>query len=145
MLSSPYPVPPSRWHTILLVTGWAVGGLTAPWILAFPPLTYEGIGLIASYGWGVMYGIGSVLVAYAHAREDYRAEIPGLGLVLGGLAVYLILTWGQVLTGVTGTGSRGLLLTPYLAWMLARMLRLIGHHIRIQRLQRIARGSDGSA
>lgn len=145
MLTSPYPVPPSRWHTAILVTGWIVGGFAAPWILAFPPLTYEGIGLVASYGWGVMYGIGSLLIAYANAREDYRVEIPGIGLVLGGLAVYLILTWGQVLGGVLGTGSRGLLLTPYFAWLSARLLRLVGHHLKIQGLQRIARGTDGAA
>ena len=145
MLRSPYPVPRSRWVTALLVAGWAVGGLAAPWILVFPPVTYEGVGLVASYGWGVMYGVGSLLIAYAYAREDYRVEIPGIGLALGGLAVYQILTWGQVFSGVTGTGSRGLLLTPFLAWLLARLLRLVSHHAEIKGLQRVARRSDGSA
>lgn len=145
MLSSPYPVPPSRWHTALLVTSWAVGGAVAPWILTFPPATYQGFGLAASYGWGVMFGAGALLTALANARAEYRIEIPGVGLVLGGLTIYLILSWGQVATGSTGSGSRALLLIPFAGVQLARLLRLMGHHQRIQALQRIARGSDGAA
>lgn len=145
MLSSPYPVPPSRWHTALLVVSWAVGGIVAPWILAFPPVTYQGLGLVASYGWGVMFGAGALLIALANAREEYRLEIPGVSLVLGGLAIYLILSWGQVAAGSTGSGSRALILIPFAGQSLARLLRLLGHHQRIQTLQKIARGSDGAA
>lgn len=145
MLSSPYPVPPSRWHTALLVASWAVGGAVAPWILTFPPVTYQGFGLVASYGWGVMFGAGALLIALANARAEYRIEVPGVGLVLGGLTIYLILSWGQVVTGSTGSGSRALILIPFVGVQLARLLRLMGHHQRIQALQRIARGSDGAA
>lgn len=145
MLSSPYPVPPSWWHTALLVTVWTVGGLVGPWILAFPPMTYQGFGLVASYGWGVMFGAGALLIALAHARAEYRIEVPGVGLVLGGLTIYLILSWGQVVTGSTGSGSRALILIPFAGERMARLLLLLMHHQRIQALQRIARGSDGAA
>lgn len=145
MLSSPYPVPPSRWHTALLVASWAVGAVAAPWILTFPPATYQGFGLVASYGWGVMFGVGALLIALANARAEYRIEIPGVGLMLGGLTVYLILSWGQVAAGSTGSGSRALILIPFAGVQLARLLRLLGHHQRIQALQKIARGSDGAA
>lgn len=146
MLSSPYAVPSSRLETAIVAGGWLIGALVAPWILTFPPVTYEGMGLVASYGWGVMFGAGAILIAIGHMREEYRIEIPGIGLVLGGIAVYLILTWGQVIAaGSMGSGSRGLLLVPFaVSYLLVRLLRLIGHHLRIQSLQRIARGPDGS-
>lgn len=145
MLRSPYPVPPSRWHTIILVVGWLIGGLTLPWIIKFPPVSYEGMGLVASYGWGVMVGIGSVLIAIANGKADYRFEIPGIALVLGGLIVYLILSWDQVFGGSTGSGSRALVLSPFVAVLLARFLQLWGHHRKMTPLQRLSRGSDGAA
>src|SRR5699024_6281622 len=144
MLSSPYPVPPSRWHTAILVVSWIVGGLTAPWIIGFPPITYQGLGLVASYGWGVMFGVGAVLIALANAVEEYRIEIPGIALALGGLVVYDILSWHQVATGSTGSGSRALIFVPFMGVLLARLLRLLGHHRKIRGLQRIARGADGA-
>lgn len=145
MLSSPYPVPPSRWHTVILAASWTIGGIAAPWILTFPPVSYEGLGLVASVGWGVMFGIGAVLIAAANVREEYRLELPGIGLVLGGLAVYLILSWHQTLTGSTGSGARAIILVPFAGVMLARGLRLWSHHRSMRRLERVARGSDGDA
>lgn len=144
MLTSPYPVPPFRWHTIILVTTWAVGGLVAPWIITFPPVTYQGFGLVASYGWGVMFGVGALLIAVAHAREDYRIELPGTGLVLGGLLVYLMLSWHQVGTGSIGAGSRAIILVPVVGERAARIIRLWSHHRSMRRLQRVARGADGT-
>jgi len=146
MLTNPYPVPPSRWHTIILVLGWAIGGLAAPWILTFPPVTYEGLGLVASYGWGVMVGVGGLLIAFANAREEHRVEIVGRALATGGLAVYCILSWAQVIEGSAGSGSRALILIPFIAEMTARTVRLMAHHRRIGRMQRVARGTtDGDA
>lgn len=142
MYSSPYPVPPSLWHRAVLVAGWTVGGLVAPWILAFPPVTYQGLGLFAAYGWGVMFGAGALLIATGHLFEAHRIEIPGVGLVLGGLVLYLLLSWHQVFTGTTGSGSRALLLVPFAAERLARGLRLAGHDRSIRRLERLARGTE---
>lgn len=145
MFSSPYPVPRSRWHTFIVAVSWVIGGVVGPWIIAFPPITYQGLGLFASYGWGVMFGAGAVLIALANVLEEYRVEIPGAALVVGGLVVYTILSWHQVFTGSTGSGARALILVPFAGVMTARLLRLWGHHKKIRRLQRIARGPDGAA
>ena len=119
--------------------------MVAPWILTFPPATYQGLGLVASYGGGVMFGAGAQLISAANAREDYPLENPGVGLVNGGLVVYLILSWHQVATGSTGSGARALLLVPFTGTQAARLLRLRSHHAQIRGLQRIARGPDGAA
>ena len=140
MTFSPYPVPPSRFQKILMVLTWAFGGLAAPWILTFPPITYQGLGLFASIGWGVMVGAGSLLISAGYLFEEYRIELPGVGLVVGGLAVYVLLSWQSTLTGSTGSGARAIILVLFLGTMTVRGLKLLGHHQVVRNLQRIARG-----
>ena len=134
MLSSPYPVPQDAVWRSLLVIGWAFGVLGGGWVLASPPVTYQGIGLGLTIAWGVMLAAGSLAILVAHLWQTYRIEIPGLWLVVGGLVIYILLSWDQVFSGSTGSGPRASLLIT-LACICAARLRVL--HILDRRLRDI--------
>lgn len=140
MLSSPYPVPPDLWLRAFVVGAWLAATACGVWVLAYPPRSYAGFGLIVTFLWAGLMIVGSLLVLAGNLRQRYRIELPGLIFALGGVTLYGVLSWEQVMSGTWGSGPRGLLLLM-LALLLAhriRMLTLV--HRRLQRLDNIARG-----
>lgn len=126
MLSSPYPIPPLRSWRVAMVTGWTAGIGAGAWVLASPPVSYEGIGLALTITWGIMLALGSALVAIGHLIQSYKIETPGLTLSLGGIVVYTYLSWEQVVTTSPGSGPRALLLV-LLACLVVGRIRVLLH------------------
>lgn len=125
MLSSPYPVPPLRTYRIAMVIGWVAGVAAGTWVLADPPLSYQGIGLALTIAWGAMLAIGSALTAIGHIARRYKIELPGLVLALGGVVIYDYLSWQQTLTTSPGSGPRALLLIVLACLLVARIRVLL--------------------
>lgn len=125
MLSSPYPVPPLALWRAAMVTGWAAGVAAGVWVLASPPLSYEGIGLVLTIVWGAMLAVGSGLVTAGHLAQSYKVELPGLVLALGGIVIYDYLSWEQTLTSSPGSGPRALLLVLLACLIVARIRVLL--------------------
>lgn len=140
---SPYPRDETVVDRALLVAMWLASVAVAPWILAFPPVSYEGLGLVASVGWGVMVGAGALLILIGNLRHSYVLELPGLLLLGTGVTVYMILSWGQVYGGSMGSGARALLMITYLGWAIRRTRRLVRHHLTLERIDKIGRGVSG--
>ena len=134
MLSSPYLVPQDAIWRGLLILGWVFGVIGGGWVLASPPVTYQGIGLGLTIAWGAMLAAGSLAVLIGHLWQKYRIEVPGLWLVVGGLVIYILLSWDQVFSGSWGSGPRASLLVT-LACICAARLRLL--HILDRKLRRI--------
>lgn len=140
MLSSPYPVPPDRWLRAFIIGAWLAATACGIWVLTYPPRTYAGFGLIVTFLWAGLMITGSLLVLAGNITQRYRIELPGLIFALGGVILYGLLSWDQVISGTWGSGPRALLLVM-LALLIshrARMLTLI--HRRLQRLDDVARG-----
>lgn len=125
MLSAPYPIPSLRTYRIAMVTGWASGIGAGAWVLADPPLSYQGIGLALTIAWGAMLVIGSALTALGHITQRYKIELPGLVLALGGVVIYDYLSWQQTLTTSPGSGPRALLLVLLACVLVARIRVLL--------------------
>ena len=139
--SNPYARSRSRGRTVLFVVGWLACVALAPYILIYPPVSYEGFGFVASAGWGVMAGAGAVLILIGNLRKAYLVEAPGIMLTTAGVAVYVLLSWEQVFTSSPGTGPRALLLITFLtAFLLDRALELLEYHRTLKRIDRIGRG-----
>lgn len=126
MLSSPYPVPGLRLWRWAMILGWLTGAAAGAWVIAYPPRTYEGLGLTLTIAWGAMLALGSLLAALAHVIRSYQTEIPGLILALGGITIYSYLSWEQTFTGTWGSGPRALLLV-LLACLIVARIRLLLH------------------
>src|SRR5699024_12152704 len=84
--------------------------------------------------WGAMLASGALAVLIAHLWQKYRIEVPGLWLIVGGLVIYILLSWDQVFSGSWGSGPRASLLVT-LACGCAARLRLL--HILDRRFRRI--------
>lgn len=138
---SPYPRDETLTDKILTVVMWLASVAVAPWILAFPPVSYEGLGLVASVGWGVMVGVGALLILAGNAFRSYVVELPGLLLNGAGISVYLILSWSQVFEGSMGSGARALLMVTFLCWLIRRSRKLVRHHLTLGRIDKIGRGA----
>lgn len=139
--STPYTRARSRSRTALFVIGWLACVALAPYILAFPPVSYEGFGFVASVGWGVIAGAGAVLILIGNLRKAYLVEAPGVMLTTAGVAVYALLSWDQTLTSSPGSGPRALLMVTFLtAFLLDRAMELLEHHKTLKRIDRIGRG-----
>lgn len=138
MLSSPYPAAASRARGVVLALAWLAGVAVAPWIVIFPPITYEGLGLAASVGWGLLVGLGSLLIVIGQVKRIYQVELPGTMLAAVGLTIYALLSWQQVATGSTGSGARALILIILIGIVIARGMDLWAHHRRMRRLDSIA-------
>lgn len=124
MLSSPYPTPRLRAWKAAMVTGWAAGVAAGVWVIVSPPNSYEGLGLALTTMWGVFLAAGSTLVVAGHTLREYKIEIPGLVLSLGGIAIYAYLSWVATLTDMPGSGPRASLLV-LLACMVVARLRVL--------------------
>lgn len=140
MLSSPYPVPPLRAWQAAMVTGWAAGVAAGTWVLTYPPVSYEGIGLALTTMWGLMLVIGSGLCTLAHALQRYKLELPGLVLALGGVVIYGYLSWEQTVGTSPGSGPRALLLLLLACWIVARVRVLIYLDRQARRLKELQEG-----
>ena len=141
MTSSPYARVRSKGRTALFVIGWLACVALAPYILVFPPVSYEGFGFVASMGWGVMAGAGAVLILIGNLRKAYLVEAPGVMLTTAGVAIYAILSWEQTITSSPGSGLRALLMVTFIsAFLLDRALELLEHHKTLKRIDRIGRG-----
>ena len=139
--STPYARARSRGRTALFVIGWLACVALAPYILVFPPVSYEGFGFVASMGWGVMAGAGAVLILIGNLRKAYLVEAPGVMLTTAGVAIYAILSWEQTITSSPGSGLRALLMVTFIsAFLLDRALELLEHHKTLKRIDRIGRG-----
>lgn len=141
MLSSPYPVPPLRLWQAAMVTGWTAGATAGAWVLASPPVSYEGLGLALTTMWGLMLAVGSGLCALAHLLQKYKLELPGLVLALGGVVIYGYLSWEQTVVTSPGSGPRALLLLFLACWIVARVRVLIYLDRQARRLQDLREGS----
>lgn len=139
MTSSPYPHHMSVTDKLLTVLTYALAAAVAPWILAFPPVSYEGLGLVASVGWGIMVGAGAVLMLTGELKRSHYVEIPGVMLVGAGLMTYAMLSWEQTLNSSPGSGARALLIAAGTVWLVRRGKRLIGYHRTLGRIDRIGR------
>ena len=125
MLSSPYPVPPLWAWTLVMMLG-ALQGLGAGlWVIVSPPVSYEGIGATLTMVWGVLIAVGSALVLLGHAVRVHQIEVPGLAFALGGMAIYVYLSWEQTLGTAPGSGPRALFLGQLACFYLARLLLLL--------------------
>ena len=139
--STPYARARSKGRTALFVVGWLACVALAPYILVFPPVSYEGFGLVASVGWGVMAGAGAVLILIGNLRKAYLVEAPGVMLTTAGVAVYALLSWEQTITSSPGSGLRALLMVTFIsAFLLDRAMELLEHHKTLKRIDRIGRG-----
>lgn len=125
MLSSPYPVPPLWPWTLAMIAGALQGLAAGLWVIVSPPLSYEGIGATLTLIWGIMIAAGSVLVLIAHLIRVHQLEIPGLVFALGGVAIYIYLSWQQTLGTSPGSGPRALFLGWILMLLLARLILLL--------------------
>ena len=140
MTSSPYPHSMSVTDKLLTVLMYALAAGVAPWILAFPPVSYEGFGLVASVGWGILVGVGAVLMLVGELKRSHYVELPGVMLAGAGLLTYTMLSWEQTLSSSPGSGARALLIAAGSVWLARRGKRLIGHHRTLDRIDRIGRG-----
>lgn len=126
MLSSPYPVPDLKVYRAAMSLGWIAGVGAGAWVLAAPPVSYEGLGAFLTGLWGVFLAVGSAIVSISHAARKYKSEVPGLVLVLGGVFIYAYLSWEQALTTSPGSGPRACLLLVLAALIIAR-IRILMH------------------
>ena len=140
MTSSPYPHSMSAADKVLTVLMYALAAGVAPWILAFPPVSYEGLGLVASVGWGVLVGVGAALMLVGELKRSHYVELPGVMLMGAGLATYTMLSWEQTISTSPGSGARALLVAAGSIWLARRGKRLIGYHRTLDRIDRIGRG-----
>ena len=140
MTSSPYPHSLTVADKILTVLMYVFAAGVAPWILTFPPVSYEGFGLVASVGWGILVGVGAVLMLTGELKRSHYVELPGVMLMGAGLLTYTMLSWEQTLTYSTGSGARALLLAAGTVWLARRGKRLIGYHRTLDRIDRLGRG-----
>ena len=125
MLSSPYPVPPLWSWTLVMILG-ALQGLGAGlWVILSPPVSYEGIGATLTLIWGVLITAGSALALIGHLVRVHQVEVPGLAFALGGMAIYVYLSWEQTLGTSPGSGPRALFLGQLGTFYLARLILLL--------------------
>lgn len=135
MLTNPYP--PLRVWRVAMITGWAAGAGAGMWVLTAPPKSYEGIGLLLTLAWGGMLIAGSAAALAGTALRRYTVELPGATLALGGLTIYVYLSWVQTLTDSPGSGPRTLLLMLLAALILGRIAILL--HVSREARRLIAR------
>lgn len=125
MLSSPYPVPRLCSWTLVMVLG-ALQGLGAGlWVIVSPPRSYEGIGATLTLIWGVLIAAGSALVLIGHILRVHQIEVPGIAFALGGMSIYIYLSWEQTLSTSPGSGPRALFLGQLGCFYLARLFLLL--------------------
>lgn len=119
----PYPASwLDRGVVVLIGLGAAAAGA---WVLISPPRSYEALGALLTTAWGALLLVGGVLVAAAWAARSYKLELPGIVPVLGGLAIYAVLSWQQTLGDSLGSGPRALLITAGALIALYRLKQLI--------------------
>lgn len=140
MTSSPYPHFMSTADKLLTVLMYLTAAAVAPWIYAFPPVSYEGLGLVASVGWGFLVGAGALLMLAGELRRSHYLELPGVLLMGSGVLVYAMLSWAQTFSYSIGSGARALLMLAGFLWLLRRGKRLLGYHRTLNRIDRIGRG-----
>ena len=139
MTSSPYPHFTSVTDKLLTVLMYALAAGVAPWILTFPPVSYEGFGLVASVGWGILVGVGAVLMLIGELKRSHYVELPGVMLMGAGLLTYAMISWEQTLNVSPGSGARALLIAAGSVWLARRGKRLIGYHRTLDRIDRLGR------
>lgn len=119
----PYPTSiPERAGGVMLLLGVAAAGV---WVLADPPQSYEGLGAALVTAWGALLAAGGGAAALGWAARSYKLELPAMVLIMGGLAVYSFLSWGQTLTVSPGSGPRALLISAGAIIALLRAAQLI--------------------
>lgn len=99
MRSSPYPVPPSRAWSAVMIGTYAVAVLMGTWTLAGmfllpqPPEGSVTLGL-----WGGLSAVAGSMCLFGVVRSRYRYEWIGAWLIVLGTVVYLLVTLVGVLT-----------------------------------------------
>lgn len=143
MLSSPYPVPPLWPWTLAMISGALQGLAAGLWVIISPPLSYEGIGATLTLVWGIMIAAGSVLILIGHAVRVHQVEMPGLVFALGGVAIYIWLSWQQTLGTSPGSGPRALFLGWVATFLLSRLILLLYVDIRARARLEAREDTDG--
>lgn len=138
MIRSPYPPEASRLRTLVIALGHFALVVIGPWFLFAPPTSYQGLGLAASYGWGVALGVGGLVMLVGHLLRDYRIEMPGILIAGCGTLIYCLLSWQIVLDGSPGSGPRALFLVWGLSVLAVRGMDLWAHRRRLKSIDAIA-------
>lgn len=133
MLSSPYPVPRLWPWTLAMVTGALQGLAAGLWVIISPPRSYVGIGAMLTTTWGVLLVAGGVLILIAHLVRVHQVEIPGIAFSLGGIVIYVYLSWQATLTDSPGSGPRALFLGWIAMFLLSRLILLLVVDLRARR------------
>ena len=133
MLSSPYPTPYLWPWTVAMVAGALQGLAAGLWVIVSPPLSYEGIGATLTLAWGILIVTGAALILIAHLLRVHQIELPGIVFALGGVAIYVYLSWEQTLGTSPGSGPRALFLGWILSFLLARLILLVVIDIRARK------------
>lgn len=133
MLSSPYPTPYLWPWTLAMVLGALQGLAAGLWVIVSPPRSYEGIGATLTLAWGILIVTGAALILIAHLIRVHQLELPGLVFALGGVAIYVYLSWEQTFGASPGSGPRALFLGWILSFLLARLILLVVIDIRARK------------
>lgn len=114
------------------------------WTLVSPPRTYESeLSDALTVMWGLMLLGGGVICLAAHLARRLLWETPGLVLAIGGVVIYAVLSWQQILTGTWGSGVRGMLLI-WITLILVSRLADASRAIREARIREARRHREGS-
>lgn len=133
MLSSPYPTPYLWPWTLAMVLGALQGLAAGLWVIVSPPRSYEGIGATLTLAWGILIVTGAALILIAHLIRVHQLELPGLVFALGGVAIYVCLSWEQTFGTSPGSGPRALFLGWILSFLLAHLILLVVLDIRARK------------
>lgn len=124
VLSSPYPVPPSRlWLTVRTIA-YALIAASGAAVLSTPPTSYAGLSTVLTVAWGILCLIGGGLMAYGTVRQRYRWEWLPSWVAATGVAMYAALSWHAVLTEGIGHAPRALLMSSLVLLLLSRAIQL---------------------
>ena len=124
MLSSPYPLPPSRMWLAVRAASYGLIAASGAVVLSTPPATYAGLSDALTVAWGVLCLVGGGLMVYGVVRQRYRWEWLPSWVAATGVAMYAALSWQQVLAEGIGHAPRALLMSSLVLLLLSRAIQL---------------------
>lgn len=124
MLSSPYPVPPSRLWLAVRAAAYLLIAASGAAVLSAPSASYASLSTVLTVVWGILCLIGGGLMAYGVARQRYRWEWLPSWVAATGVAMYAALSWQQVLAEGIGHAPRALLMSSLVLLLLSRAIQL---------------------
>lgn len=124
MLTSPYPIPPSRLWAVVRAAAYLAIAASGLAVLASVPASYAGLSSALTLTWGVLCLLGGILMAYGVAARRYRWEWLPSWIAVMGVAMYGALSWHQVIIAGIGHAPRALLITALALLLLSRAIQL---------------------